>query len=1161
MKKIIYSLVIMIAAGSLFTSCIEQVEPEGILALREAKARYYDALAQLRAKDGIYREAEAALKNAEAALKQAETAHQQAVTDAYTKMQALLREKQQLENELLAIQNEAAALDLEQKAAEVAQAIDKIQKEMEIAEKQHEIDLVNKQAELAQAQEALRVALRDIALAAQDLTANEKACVIAAAEAYWELYKKVSDQEIVVMKAEQALAQAERERDMPKYNPKDYEWDKESHAYKTKIEFYEGNIERAKGFIAEDEAILENLPALEDIEEWGNELEGYQKAAKELEYSEYQLGQDVAYYYVNNIHDGIKTFNDAIDDWKEAREDAVKVDPGKEPAEPQQSSYKTNTTKDSLAIADLKVDKNDKGFIIYKRFGDLVGELDDLPVQGDAKFKNPQQKIATVNLEGDEYIVHLNATTPIKNLILGDESKWKVGEKTSLKYKYATGKDDKGNVVTRDTTVTVKYGAEGAISILRRELVIAEKAIDEEAYKKAAETAENKWKADRKVLEDGLANYTPYTNAKTALDKAIADADSLGDLMVNATKALIEKLNSVNESGISKNDTVAVLEAYKNFAAAREEYFGYKWDPEGTDKFDRHYYWYGAGATVPTSDDTLYFKWTDLTYDVFVAKTKFGRTVEAPQNYYSTKNAALAHMAHQLINDTFGTKMKSDPKWEFDLAKINDDNCKAFYNLYKYVPESAPDKKDDHFVLNDGMDTPFESPIIKAAKEKVDKAIEAYMTIYNNYWIGANYKTECGILTWKSTADDVEAARKKEISVGIYTENTFAEPYQIVSFVGDDIIFNDGLGTILAFIDPKVKKAEVKQYNNGSNMLIPTTIFGGATQPSTFAKYLKAKQAYETLGNLEPLKAALDRIEKWVTEEVKAKIKTAVDGNNKDDVNAYNAAHDQWVEDDTAWKEKKESYDTYMADLKAFVGVDDDDKPLVDDPATLKIDPSYQGGVDKIVMTTDPYYTFPLVDNKKWEWIKTLGGELLTLAEECFPALPETMNEWYDTYVDIQDKISHNNYLIDFLSPVYSASAKVINHAEYPTWKREDNGDITIGTDNTVYNADFLTLFDNYKKARENYAEAVKKDIEKQEGVIDSNMKSIADWESGKDEKEIAVAEAQAKLDKEQKLLKVYQELLKGAKENLDRILEYLLSQDVNFINLAGTGIGSTTIK
>ncbi|MBR5018081.1 MAG: hypothetical protein IKX53_00410 [Bacteroidales bacterium] len=1151
MKKIIYSLVIMIAAGSLFTSCIEQVEPEGILALREAKARYYDALAQLRAKDGLYREAEAALKNAEAALKQAETAHQQAVTDAYTKMQALLREKQQLENELLAIQNEAAALDLEKKAAEVAQAIDKIQKEMEIAEKDHEINLVKKQEELAKAQEALRVALRDIALAAQDLTANEKACVIAAAEAYWELYKKVSDQEIVVMKAEQALAKAERKRDMPKYNTKDYKWDPESHAYKTMIEYYEGNIERAKGFIAEDEAILENLPALEDVEEWGNELEGYQKAAKELEYSEYQLGQDVAYYYVNNIHDGIKTFNDAIDAWKEAREDAVKTEP-KEPKEPKQSEYKTNTAKDSLKIADIKVDKNDKGFIIYKRFADLVGELDDLPVAAVEGFKNRNQKIATVELKGDEYNVHLNAATSVKNLILGDESKWKVGQKTSDTYKYG----EKG----RDTTVTVKYGAEGAISILRRELVIAEQAIDEEAYKKAAETAENKWKADRAVLEKGLAEYDSYKTAKTNLDKAIAETDSLGDLMVNAVHALINGLMDINASDLSKVDSTHLMKVFADFAAAREDYFKYEWDPEGTDKFDRHFYWYGN-----TIGDTLYFPFRNLNYDVLAAnrtdKKKFGTVVETPQVPYQTQNHAFGHIAYQLLNETYGKEISTNPApWAFSLANINDDNCKAFYNLYKYIPESGAGKKDDHFVLNDGLDTPFESPVITEAKKKVDDAIKAYMTIYNNYWIGADYKTECGILTNASSEDDVAAAREKEIKVGIYNENTFAEPYQIVSFVGDDIIFNDGLGTILAFIDPKVKKAEVKQYNNGSNMLIPTTIFGGATQPSTFAKYLKAKQAYETLGNLEPLKAALDRIEKWVTEEVKAKIQAAVDGNNKDDVNAYNTAHDTWQDEHDAWEEKNESYTTYMADLKAFVGVDEDDKPLTLDPATLKIPESYRGGVDKIVMTTDPYYVFPNVDVKKGEWDEEkLGGELLALAEECFPALPETMNEWYETYVDIQDKINHNKYLVSFLSPVYSASAKVINHAEYPTWKRDDKGDITVGTTD-IYDADFVELFKNYKKAREDYEKAVKGDIDDQEKVIDTNMQAIADWESGKDAKEIAVAEAQAKLDKEQKQLKVYQELLKAAKENLDRILEYLLSQDVNFINLANTNIG-TIIK
>ena len=77
MKKIIYSLVIMIAAGSLFTSCIKQVEPEGIRDLREAKA---------------------ALKLAEAAVQQA-TADQikQETADA-AKMNELLREKQALEN-------------------------------------------------------------------------------------------------------------------------------------------------------------------------------------------------------------------------------------------------------------------------------------------------------------------------------------------------------------------------------------------------------------------------------------------------------------------------------------------------------------------------------------------------------------------------------------------------------------------------------------------------------------------------------------------------------------------------------------------------------------------------------------------------------------------------------------------------------------------------------------------------------------------------------------------------------------------------------------------------------------------------------------------------------------------------------------------------------
>ena len=62
MKKIIYSLVIMIAAGSLFTSCIDQAEPVGILEIRTVKADYIRALKDLRAADAEFRRAEAALK-------------------------------------------------------------------------------------------------------------------------------------------------------------------------------------------------------------------------------------------------------------------------------------------------------------------------------------------------------------------------------------------------------------------------------------------------------------------------------------------------------------------------------------------------------------------------------------------------------------------------------------------------------------------------------------------------------------------------------------------------------------------------------------------------------------------------------------------------------------------------------------------------------------------------------------------------------------------------------------------------------------------------------------------------------------------------------------------------------------------------------------------
>jgi len=1106
MKKIIYSLVIMIAAGSLFTSCIEQVEPEGILALREAKARYYDALAQLRAKDGLYREAEAALKNAEAALKQAEAAHQQAVTDAFTKMEALNRELKELEIA-------EKTMEMELRAAQIAQEIDQIQKEMEIADKQHEIDLIEKQKELAQAQEALRVALRDIALAAQDLTANEKAAVIAAAEAYAAIWEKVNEQEIEVMKAEKALADAQRKLEMGKYN-EDYAWDSETHSYQAKVDLYNREIERAKGFIEEDKEKLENVPTLPDVDEWSAELDAYQALADLWEYSRHELTQEAAAYYVQYVHDGVKAYNDEVDAWVEANK-AV-ADPGKEPAEPQQKDYKINNVADSLAIEPIKVDQNDPGFIIYKRFGDLVGELDDLPVPNAAGIKNKAGKIATVTKEGDEYTVNVTATTALKNLIFGN----KEGKKTTLKYKWLDGETEK------EITGTTKYGVDGAISVLRRELVLAEEALDVEALEKAYKEADSTWRADRAVLEAGLAEYAPYKDAKAALDKAKEDAEKQGDAMVNAVHELIQGLVDINATNLSKVDSAYLMTKFANFAAAREDYFKYEWDPEGADPFDRHFYWYGN-----TIGDTLYFPFRNLSYDALAAnrtdKKKFGTTVESPQVAFGTKNHAFAHIANQLLNETYGKEIKdNDAPWSFSLNNINDDNCKAFYTLYKYVPESAPGKKDDHFVLNDGKDTPFESPVIAEAKKKVNDAIDAYMKIYNAYWYNHDYKTNCGTLTDASTADDIKAAREKEIKVGIYTENTFIDPYTIANFVGDDIIFNDGLGTILAFIDPLVKKAEVKEYNNGSNMLIANTIFGDATTPSTFAKYLKAKQAFETHGALLAYKEAIEKIENWA-KDMRKVFDDAIENNGKDDTAAYTKAHDAWKTKDDKWKTDNEKYTKYNNALIEFTGKDKDGKAL----GIKKITGSYPD-VKSI------QYKFELVNVLDGEWVKSLGGKQLELANKYFPEFPEKLNDWYVRNEEIDDEIAHYNILIDALKPAYYAACKAAGYVD--------------ALDNP---ADFDALVEAYEDARQAYIDALEADIEAQEAVIDANAKLIADFESGVPALEIEIAEAQAKLNLEQKKLTVLNELLKGAKENLDRIIAYLLSQDVNFINLANVDL------
>ena len=155
----------MIAAGSLFTSCIEPVEPAGIYDLREAKARYYDALSKLRAADALLVEAKADLKKADAEFRRAEV------------------EYQNLVNEAKKLENEALKLGNEKEAAKWAMKLEELKKE-------HELNMINYEAQIAQAQENLRQILSDIEMAALDLTDAEKAALAEAISRYETAYDK-----------------------------------------------------------------------------------------------------------------------------------------------------------------------------------------------------------------------------------------------------------------------------------------------------------------------------------------------------------------------------------------------------------------------------------------------------------------------------------------------------------------------------------------------------------------------------------------------------------------------------------------------------------------------------------------------------------------------------------------------------------------------------------------------------------------------------------------------------------------------------------------------------------------------------------------------------------------------------------------------------------
>ena len=1165
MKKIIYSLVIMIAAGSLFTSCIEQLEPVGILDLRNAKAEYIRSLTKLRAADAELQLALAEVEKANARYRDAETAYKNAETDSLKEIAALQAEYQRLVNEAKSIENDFLREDYKVKQQEVLARIEAIQQQMENNRARHEIDMVTYQQLLAEAQEALRIALRNIALASKELTAVEQAALNALLTAYEQAYNDVIAQDTVVNALRYAVADAQAELEAERF---DKEWDSASLSYQYKVDLWQKGIETAKEIIAEDEALLAGVPSpdVADLNKWQEEFDKLHADSVANEFSRYKIVQEAANYYVNYVHDGRKTWNDFIDAWKAENywEDAdgnktIKPTEPTKPTKPTapkaytEGSYTWNGTDyraDSIILPglELKVDAAYTKFLAMVA-ADVAGEHTYTEVASPASKMDPKTKVLYYNGSADTLFGLVSNKNNMKDFVLGD------ADNTEALRKLGDAKVD--------------YSLKGAIDILKRDKVLnPETPADPDKAKAAMDSLQKVWKEHRDTLAAGLAAYEPYTQAVAALE-ALGDGGAAA--MVEATNNFVDRWNEIaGKSAWTINDTTSIYNAIVSYAAAREGYLDYEagWTA-GRDS--TKFYW--SKASSPFEADSVKFSALSMDklrerqhragYRNSTSETNFPDGVSAYAYWWEGSNKGKEPYAYNtafaaIFRQLFGDKMRElvNKATADAITSSNVGDILATTNFYgKYKPVMDTENPIHVKGFKNADDTDYVPSSITEAQDAIVAAVQRYKEIYEMYWNA----------TWPGTvkiptAAEIETWTDNEINVEKYTENTFIKPYFITTFDASGLLWTKGLGVILGSVDDNAGDTKGTGLNNGGYVDVTNgtgSVVFGTTNSGVMTdlyNYMKAYYLWQLA--LNPTTESIKALEAWVVlvEEAFANDVTSAIAKAKGAydtaVALYNTAMATYEAKMKEYNTKKEAWDKYEKALTEFVGT----HPVSGEPVLNQTDVDnmkfnlateytnvesiYNGAVIPFkFMTTD------LVWNKK-----LIGGTALTKFEEIFPKAVATWQDWDARTKKINDLAAHYQMLCKALGNAYLAAAKVAGYTEYVDF----NGDKQNLDDATWY-----MLMADYNLARENYVKAIKSDIDKQNDTIEDNTKNIADFKSGKSAYEIKLARLEADLLKAEALLQKYEDRLDIVKEALDNLLAYLQGTGAEFILPDLTGVAS----
>ena len=981
----------MIAAGSLFTSCIEPIEPAGIYDLREAKARYYDALSKLRAADAMLVEAQAAHETQRA------------------EFQKKMVENQELLNQAQKLANEAQALGNEQEAFRWEQEKERLETERELLRYQWE-------QQFLQAQLDLREATARFQMAMLDLTDAEKAALADAIARY-----EAALQNYLVAEENVVLAEANLWDAMYAYENM---MDEEGIYYnylgdyintgEDLIEYYESCIEMEEIYIAYYAALYEYFENNTELAEWAEELTALKDELAELLYSRHEVTVDSVYFMEGVFHEANIAMGIAVDKWI-ADNEGVK-DPGAAPVKPTEAQFPASKyQKDSIAFDVLEYTAPNQAF---DKFRSLISSYETVK----SLVKDTTYNTITVNTTDKK--ITLIANQQMKDFVLGTETSTKGSQ--VLKY---YDKETKKNV-----EVKADYGLVGALSVLKRDLVLKGKEgkTPEELAKELKEAKEN-WEADRDTLVkfykavvaakddpkvDPYQAYQPIADATKALDQAKADAKSDAGSLVKASQTLVETINGIiNHDDISTADSTKLVDAIVDFAKAREAYLDYTPYQNGVD-YDNKDLFYKAFSTSPDIlVDSIDFSKITLAE---IRKNKSYEYKTDGSHVTTAKVAAFENIASQLFGATIAKAISTmgagNPNYPIKETDLNYD---GFYDAYQYVAG-------DPAVIKTKAGDDYTPKAVTDAEAALAKAVVVFNDCFERFW-AVNPAAD-----GKNFTQFAEGGAYEKYNPECYMLSTFTEPYNCVAFDedGETIMPTAALQVVLASVDPKATTDF--QGKNFDPIKTTSAIFWN--NKTDFYKYMKAAWAADNTDT----QAAIEKIEKWI-EGVKAAFAKNVSDAEAAAKKAYDDAVDAYEKAVPTYEANKAKYDAYYAKLKAFVGTKTvDGKEVLLNVKT--VDGVQVPSLKELPKPADyqtPYVAQTQVEPFVWtgEWNKKMiGGEQLELANKLFVddegnTYPELLAAWRSKAKWINDQINHYEKAIAVIEKAYMSAIGTIEDA------------------------------------------------------------------------------------------------------------------------------------